>query len=464
MNRKLALFFDGTWGTPEDKTNVSQLFDRTRSWHQFRCQYNLLGKKSLVDKAGEDRASAQIKYYHRGVGVGLFVRRGMLVVISVLAGVVAWMITGGIEAGISVGIGVLVGAWIVAKASTGVSLRVAVVTCIVVYVCIVVVAWIVAGIGVGIVVSINIAIGIVVNSVPTVLGGAFGRGLSQNIRDGYLWLAEHYREGDDIYIFGFSRGAYTARSLVGLIRKCGIINRPNASKCQLGALTKEAYHIYREKQWDPDGREATVFKTTFSWSEETVKIKFLGVWDTVGALGIPLHYVPFGSDYYQWHDTELSRMVENAYQAQALDEHRLDYAPTMWSKVKTTKQGHEQWQKRGQTVEQRWFPGAHCDVGGGYKKGKLPQLSLQWMQQNSERCGLQFNPTVAVDPDTYLSPMHDSYKEFLLGIYARLPWVYPYYRPLGLGVSEKIDNLVPKRIQSSDGLNEDGEKYNPLNL
>ena len=99
------------------------------------------------------------------------------------------------------------------------------------------------------------------------------------------------------------------------------------------------------------------FKDTFSW--KNVHVKFVGVWDTVGALGIPAHGILFGKEYYTWHDTELSGWVHNAYHAVAMDEHRADFAATMWSKAKKP--------KKGQHVEQRFFPGAHADVGGGYK-------------------------------------------------------------------------------------------------
>jgi uncharacterized protein (DUF2235 family) len=290
--------------------------------------------------------------------------------------------------------------------------------------------------------------GVGVNWGEKMFGGAFGYGISRNIKDGYLWLSEQYEEGDDVYMFGFSRGAYTARSLVGLIRKCGIPRMP------MEAFAKEAYHIYREKQWQPDGREAAAFKKTFSWND--VGIKFLGVWDTVGALGIPAHRIWFGKDYYTWHDTELSRMVENAYHALALDEHRPDFAATLWSSAKKP--------ARSQTVEQRWFPGSHADVGGGYRDGRLQKIPLRWMQQKAEECGLQFIRTADVDPGDYLAPMHDSFGDFALGLYANLPWIYPYYRPFGLGVREVIDESVWKRVESSNGKNEKGKKYFPPGL
>ena len=279
-------------------------------------------------------------------------------------------------------------------------------------------------------------------------GGAFGYGISRNIKDGYLWLSEHYEPGDEIYLFGFSRGAYTARSLVGLMRKCGIPQTPKE------AFAREAYHIYREKQWAPDGREAAAFKKSFSWPD--VRVKFLGVWDTVGALGIPAHGVWFSKDFYRWHDTELSRMVGNAYHAVALDEHRPDFAATMWSNAK--KPG------KGQHVEQRWFPGSHADVGGGYRGGKLYQLPLKWMQEKAKKCGLTFTKDVVVEENAHLGRIHNSFGDFMFGLYARLPWIYPYHRPLWYGVKETIDESVWKRIDSAEGKDERGKNYSPPSL
>lgn len=287
--------------------------------------------------------------------------------------------------------------------------------------------------------------GIGVKPGEKIRGGGFGYGMSRTIKDGYLWISEHYEAGDDVYIFGFSRGAYTARSMVGLIRKCGIPRVP------LEGLAKEAYHIYREKQWEPDGREAEAFTKTFSWPD--VRVKFIGVWDTVGALGIPAHGVWFSKDYFRWHDTELSKIVENAFHAVGMDEHRPDFAATMWSNAKTP--------APSQRVEQRWFPGSHQDVGGGCGEGKLFQIPLQWMQEKAKECGLLFSSDVIAEEDAYMTQMHDSYRDFFFGLYAKLPWVYPYYRPLHFGVNEKIDDTICKRMESGLGKDERGDKYQP---
>ncbi len=267
-------------------------------------------------------------------------------------------------------------------------------------------------------------------------GGAFGVGLSRNIRQGYKWLSKRYEEGDEIYLFGFSRGAYTARSLVGLIRKCGLLNEPT------DGLVLQAYDLYRDKTVSPDSKEAKAFRESFS---KEIRVKFIGVWDTVGALGIPLSHVPFGREYFQWHDTELSKIVDYAYHAVALDEHRKDYMATMWTKIKP----------QNKEVEQRWFIGAHADVGGGYPNDPLSNIPCEWIASKAQKCGLRFKKEIKSGENDYKASIHDSYSEFMFGIYKIFK--HEYYRPIGRGVNETIDESVWKRW-------EEDENYRPLSL
>lgn len=233
------------------------------------------------------------------------------------------------------------------------------------------------------------------------VGGAFGLGLELNIIDGYKFLAENYADGDEVYVLGFSRGAYTARSLVGMIRNCGLIA---AEGVAFRAAT--AYGIYRTRDDGPDSFTAKLFRSSFS---REIKIKFLGVWDTVGALGIPLDVLTkLNMKFYEFHDTGLSHIVENACHAIAIDEHRQDYDVCLWDpKAKTD-----------QTVEQRWFTGAHCDVGGGYLDRRLSDLPLRWMQNKASALGLALR-AVDVGPENYRGAFTDSYMEFLKGLYAK---------------------------------------------
>lgn len=241
------------------------------------------------------------------------------------------------------------------------------------------------------------------------LGGAFGYGLSENICQGYAWLAQNFAPGDELFVFGFSRGAYTARSLVGLVRKCGVLKAPD------DALVKQAYEIYRTRNDTADGPEAMQFRAAHS--HET-RVKFVGVWDTVGSLGIPvtgLKLAPFRS-YYLFHDTSLSKIVDYAYHALAIDEYREDYAPTLWTETKP----------ENREVEQRWFIGAHCNVGGGYRDDALCRVPARWLQERASAVGLAMQDVVPVDGTEWKTPPRNSFKEFMWGIYAavkRKPFV-----------------------------------------
>jgi uncharacterized protein (DUF2235 family) len=230
-------------------------------------------------------------------------------------------------------------------------------------------------------------------------GGVFGYGLSENVLQGYEFLSTHYQEGDEIFLFGFSRGAYTARSLVGLIRNCGLLW--NADR----ALIEQAYELYTKRDASADTPEAQAFRRQHS---RTVRIRCLGVWDTVGALGIPLKAFKILNDArYGFHDVELSSIVEHAYHAVALDEHRKEYNVALWQPSTQPRQ----------SMEQRWFIGAHSDVGGGYEDRRLSDITLQWMQQKATACGLAVDARKipVVTEDYYHGPITDSYSAFLKG-------------------------------------------------
>jgi uncharacterized protein (DUF2235 family) len=259
--------------------------------------------------------------------------------------------------------------------------------------------------------------------------GITGLGLSGQICEGYQWLATHYQPGVQICLFGFSRGAYSARSLAGMIRKCGLIPQPDEEK------VTQAYQFYRQQSIRPSDLQARDWRARRN--VRTPGIHFLGVWDTVGRLGIPTMGALKWADAERFHDTELSSQVAHAYHAIALDEHRRDYTVPVWSNKKLAP---------GQKVEQRWFVGAHSDVGGGYKKNnELALISLAWMQQKAQSAGIRFTVSVRVPGETYLGKRHDSYGRFLGGVY-RL-FSPRYYRPLGEGLNETIDPSVWQRMR-----------------
>jgi len=156
-----------------------------------------------------------------------------------------------------------------------------------------------------------------------IVGGAVGLGLSRNARDAYAFLANNYCDGDEIFLFGFSRGAYTARSIGGLIGWAGLLHKGDMDDF---ALLWEGYRL-RDKPDQPDVR------LRFADRHDSVPIKCIGVWDTVGSLGIPDHIDILFQGFYQFHDTNLGLHVENAFHALALDEHRKDFQPTLWGRL-----------------------------------------------------------------------------------------------------------------------------------
>jgi uncharacterized protein (DUF2235 family) len=236
------------------------------------------------------------------------------------------------------------------------------------------------------------------------LGGAFGEGLFQKIKDGYTAIAQNYAPGDAIYIFGFSRGAYTARSLAGMISLCGLPTRNNV---QLPVDT--AFQAYRHK----DQRQA-LLASLASYQLFDAKIAMLGVWDTVGALGIP--GALFGdSDFnYGFLDTTLHPDVQTAYHAVSIDERRRQFVPTLWTSAPSS----------GQTMEQVWFAGVHSDVGGGYAETGLSDVTLGWMLNKAIRNGIESLPDATakygtVDPGNSLGQIHESWSFFPWGFYQR---------------------------------------------
>ncbi len=241
--------------------------------------------------------------------------------------------------------------------------------------------------------------------------GAFGKGLDGIVSRAYVSICTHYEPGDQLFIFGFSRGAYTARSLIGLMRTCGIVDKSRAS---FNADVTEAMQIYRKRNSDtgPDFPPAVKFRKTegkaCAWvdGESTgrterlhgpldprgcLRFRYLGVWDTVGALGIP-EKLPFSrhvNTKYRFHDCNLSSTVEYARHAVAIDEYRHAFEPTLWSckSIEEVNRMH----KPEFRVEQDWFPGDHGSVGGGGDYTALSDAALDWIAQGAEAAGLLFD-------------------------------------------------------------------------
>ena len=246
-------------------------------------------------------------------------------------------------------------------------------------------------------------------------GGAFGYGLSRNVREAYRFIVQNYEPGDQLFFFGFSRGAFTARSTIGLIRNAGILRRDNIHRID------DAYALYRDRKVHPNDVASRLFRRSYSMESH---IRFIGVWDTVGALGIPLGEIKLFKRFAkQWsfHDTKLSSTVDSAYQALAIDERRKIFQPAVWEPATESSTG-----SRRQKVEQVWFSGAHCDIGGGHRETGLSDIALTWMVARAASKGLEFNSTiikaprsidlsanrkVAVEPSA-TGVLHDSWRKF----------------------------------------------------
>lgn len=240
-------------------------------------------------------------------------------------------------------------------------------------------------------------------------GGAFGHGIERNVRDLYRSIIYNFCPGDELYFFGFSRGAFTVRTLAGLMNKIGLLDKdedfflPEIYACyerNKGPETPEWKHAYR-KVTDP---------------KPCPPIKFIGVWDTVGSLGAPGVIGKIASklkgNKYAYHDVALNPSIQNAFHALALDERRNPFMPTLWQRP------------AGWTgnLEQAWFPGVHCSVGGGYTPDGLANEALHWMVEKAEAFGLEFD-VAYLTPFTpcFNSKRHDSMsvKYRLFGQYVR---------------------------------------------
>ena len=287
-------------------------------------------------------------------------------------------------------------------------------------------------------------------------GGLFGVGISGKIKDGYRWLCEHYVPGDELFLFGFSRGAFTARSCAGLIRNAGLL-RPE----HLGFID-DAYGLYRSRgdAERPDGEAAKQFRLEHSF--DPVPIRFIGVWDTVGALGIPGIPAPLARGWWGFHDLKLSSRVDFAFQALAIDEHRRPYRPTPWER-----QAHSV----NQTLRQVWFTGTHGDVGGGYDDPSLSEIALMWIvAQASTQAGLgirsdHFREVPAAPLDTareqgrVICPSRDGAITLTRkGIFKLLPgYLRPMLDPAGIAHYRAAST-------ARDRLNMSGLTYDAANL
>ena len=212
-------------------------------------------------------------------------------------------------------------------------------------------------------------------------GGAFGDGVEHNVRDMYRSILYNYADGDELFLFGFSRGAFTVRTLAGLLNAVGLLQKGD------DFWLPEIYACYHNgvKSGSPEWEQA--FRGVRGKPRLPI-IRFVGVWDTVGALGAPgvLGKI-FNRNKYQFHDIGLNEHIRSAAQALAIDERRKPFAPSVWTKP-------PDWNG---TLQQAWFPGVHMDVGGGYVPDGLANEALHWIVECAKTQGL-------VVDDAFLAP------------------------------------------------------------
>jgi uncharacterized protein (DUF2235 family) len=231
-----------------------------------------------------------------------------------------------------------------------------------------------------------------------VLGGTSGLGMEKNVQDGYRFIVQNYDPGDEIFLFGFSRGAYTVRALAGMLNKCGILTRTRASDIP------RAFDFYKRRNARPSSPTAQQWRATNAVAGDRGTVDFIGVWDTVGALGIPTRVLGFVEERDLFFDHELGSNVQVARHAVAIDEQRSDFRPTLWTR------------KEAIDIRQVWFAGVHGDVGGGCapRQGELlSEVPLAWMAREASSCGLRFEPHLHGDISTlHDARAHQSYKRF----------------------------------------------------
>ncbi|MDA3859926.1 MAG: DUF2235 domain-containing protein [Melioribacteraceae bacterium] len=270
-------------------------------------------------------------------------------------------------------------------------------------------------------------------------GGGFGAGLEKNVMDGYRFLVHNYELGDEIYLFGFSRGAYTVRSLCGLINNCNILKGSESNRIE------EAFELYKNAEYTPMSDYSINWRNKYSIEGSSI-VTFIGVWDTVGAMGLPFSFFGLIKDQHRFYDNKLGSNVITARHALSLDERRNDFEPTIWKPNDNV------------DIKQVWFAGVHSDVGGGYKndpdKTTLSDIPMTWLIKEAQLVGLAFEEFIFVSELNPTAKQHDEYKGFMrfLGNYIRVI-------PDADVIPTLVHSSVKKRYESSNYKSAPIEKY-----
>ncbi|KAK2591853.1 hypothetical protein QQS21_010462 [Conoideocrella luteorostrata] len=296
------------------------------------------------------------------------------------------------------------------------------------------------------------------NTIDSITGGAFGVGLAERVREVYAYLCANYMDGDEIFLVGFSRGAFTARSVAGMIGNLGLLTREgiehfypifkDMQNWQNGDYVDPFPGVpFRDKPKGPHSAdeyrarlEKMGYTRVYQESGRLIKVKAVCVWDTVGSLGIPK--IPW-LEKLGWHDTALSERIEHAFQALALDETRTPFSPAVWERPTRDRLSTD--------LRQVWFPGNHGNCGGGWDDQGMANCTLAWMMDQMASVGVEFDApslkrVVELTDDFYQSPEAQSSKKNPRGIrqWAADP-IYERnkpFRPWGLGAIQKAGGLV----------------------
>lgn len=269
-------------------------------------------------------------------------------------------------------------------------------------------------------------------------GSIFGAGVSRKIREGYAWLVENYRDGAEIYVFGFSRGAFSARSLVQMVATCGLTRPETLPEWSVDSAferyeaisrqeTEEVRPLWRLRYWklQPDARPpgwtptADDLRLMDNDRVREVKVRMAGLWDTVGSLGTDgLTNRDAKRQKAAAHNVRPTKYQEHGYHAVAIDEHRPLFELTLWRTFLAEDDAARAREDFSSRYEQRWFIGAHSDVGGGYGEDddRLPDLSLRWMLDKATALGLVFTHTLDPGAGAWHGVIHDSFKAFAGGV------------------------------------------------
>lgn len=293
-----------------------------------------------------------------------------------------------------------------------------------------------------------------------VRGSIFGEGVITRMCEGYEWLVANYEKGSEIYVFGFSRGAFTARSLVQMIATCGLMKKETMQELSVRKLFDryeaislgKAHPIWRLRyfkkdlpsKWTPNAVDKLLLDGK---KIRVVKVRMAGLWDTVGAMGADaIANQGAVTQKSAAHNVRPTKAQEYGYHAVAIDEHRPMFDVTCWRTFVEEGKEESTLKRYAKYYEQRWFVGAHSDVGGGYLDDRLPDISLAWMQSKSSALGLEFKTMVTPVVGGWSAPIHDSFKKFafgILNIWAKvLPGNQRNYREVG---------RVPKSVKTAEG-------------